>query len=370
MPAFLKTPEDEKRWKRAKKAARQDSNITKDSDEFWALTNYIYQKMTKSLVLEGSRGLGLLNKSISFSNLGTLDFWPKILAVDYDETIHDGKFPEIGDPMPGVHTTLRWYHKHGGEIILWTCREGDKLIEAVRWMDRNKIPFDYANQNVEGLNIETSRKIYADLYIDDRGFFPGWKKLLEMLEAAYRAYGKKEDKEVPKLVKCENCYLAMDIKDEEEAIETYSKQIKELEAQGDFQRAKKLKHILGEEQDHKATLMAMHKEDNQIRKCFIDDQGRVLVKNSGFPGTHGGKRILPNKPPTDSSSSDDTVPHHIHKSVSSHTKKVRRPSDVKPVPSPVDSSSSSPVRDSPNRILGTKGSPAKGSHGPIVQWLD
>jgi hypothetical protein len=48
MPAFIKTDKDEERWSRAKKAVRkQYPNIPEGSDKFWALTNSIYQKMSK-----------------------------------------------------------------------------------------------------------------------------------------------------------------------------------------------------------------------------------------------------------------------------------------------------------------------------------
>jgi hypothetical protein len=47
MPAFIKTPKDEARWAKAKKAAGKTLSES-DGDSFWALTNSIYQKMTKS----------------------------------------------------------------------------------------------------------------------------------------------------------------------------------------------------------------------------------------------------------------------------------------------------------------------------------
>jgi hypothetical protein len=47
MPAFIKTPKDEARWAKAKKAASKTLSES-DGDSYWALTNSIYQKMTKS----------------------------------------------------------------------------------------------------------------------------------------------------------------------------------------------------------------------------------------------------------------------------------------------------------------------------------
>src|ERR1700677_240844 len=47
MPAFIKTPADENRWAKAKKVANKTLSES-DGDSYWALTNSIYQKMTKS----------------------------------------------------------------------------------------------------------------------------------------------------------------------------------------------------------------------------------------------------------------------------------------------------------------------------------
>jgi hypothetical protein len=51
MPAFIKTPADEARWAKAKKAAGKTLSES-DGDSFWKLTNSIYQKMAKSDDLE------------------------------------------------------------------------------------------------------------------------------------------------------------------------------------------------------------------------------------------------------------------------------------------------------------------------------
>ena len=47
MPAFIDTPEKEKDWQRAKKIVKEEYNLTEKSDQFWKLTNGIYQKMNK-----------------------------------------------------------------------------------------------------------------------------------------------------------------------------------------------------------------------------------------------------------------------------------------------------------------------------------
>jgi rubrerythrin len=46
MPGFIKTPKDEAKWEKAKKAAAKSTKH--GSDGFWALSNYIYHKMGKT----------------------------------------------------------------------------------------------------------------------------------------------------------------------------------------------------------------------------------------------------------------------------------------------------------------------------------
>ena len=98
-----------------------------------------------------------------------------IAAVDFDGTIVEHRFPEIGPIMPGAKETLQWMHDQGIKIIIWTCRDGKYLDEMTWWLALEDIPYDEINNNLPGLGLETSRKIYADWYIDDRsllGFTP------------------------------------------------------------------------------------------------------------------------------------------------------------------------------------------------------
>lgn len=111
-----------------------------------------------------------------------------IVAVDFDGTIVEHKFPEIGPIMPGARETLHWMRDQGIKIIIWTCREGRHLYEMIRWLTIEDIPYDEINNNLPGLGFETSRKIYADWYIDDRAL-PGscpWHLVRHMLEIDLR----------------------------------------------------------------------------------------------------------------------------------------------------------------------------------------
>lgn len=93
---------------------------------------------------------------------------PKIIAVDFDGCIVTNRFPEVGKINEKLVNDLREEKKKGTIIIIWTCRSGKYIKPMVNFLNENKIPFDYINENVPWLPFETSRKIYADYYYDDR----------------------------------------------------------------------------------------------------------------------------------------------------------------------------------------------------------
>jgi len=113
-----------------------------------------------------------------------------IIAVDFDGTCVEHKFPDIGEPLPGAIETIKALQDAGHRLILWTCRRGVYLKEACRWLCEEGVdPLNFAlNRNlpdvVEEMGGDT-RKVYADVYIDDRnlGGFPGWDAVRAMLLA-------------------------------------------------------------------------------------------------------------------------------------------------------------------------------------------
>jgi hypothetical protein len=95
----------------------------------------------------------------------------EVIAVDFDGTIVQEQWPNIGPLIHECVEVLQKYSKRGGKIILWTCREDRALRDAVKFCIDNQIPIDYVNMNpperTERFGID-SRKIGADLYIDDK----------------------------------------------------------------------------------------------------------------------------------------------------------------------------------------------------------
>lgn len=110
----------------------------------------------------------------------------KLIAVDFDGTIVEDKYPAIGKPRMFAFETLKRMQADGHRLILWTYRAGTKLKEAVEFCKENGIEFyavnaSYPEEEFEGGR--SSRKIHADLFIDDRNFggFPGWGEIYQKL---------------------------------------------------------------------------------------------------------------------------------------------------------------------------------------------
>lgn len=101
-----------------------------------------------------------------------------IIAVDFDGTIVENKYPGIGEPMLFAFETLKKLQETGHILILWTYRSGKSLEEAVNFCKENGIEFYAINRSYpeEEFSEEISRKIQADIFIDDRniGGFYGW----------------------------------------------------------------------------------------------------------------------------------------------------------------------------------------------------
>lgn len=107
-----------------------------------------------------------------------------VIAVDFDDTIVEGRFPNIGDPLPGAIDALRAIVALGHKIVLNTCRENTHkrkyLDEAVSWLGKHGIPLRSVNETHPDDDFRAppvlSRKIHADIFVDDKniGGFPGW----------------------------------------------------------------------------------------------------------------------------------------------------------------------------------------------------
>lgn len=108
-----------------------------------------------------------------------------VLAIDFDGTIVENKYPSIGKPKLFAFETLKKLQKKGFILILWTYRDGESLDEAVEFCKKQGIEFYAVNKSYpeEVYKDDISRKINADIFIDDRniGGFLGWGQIYREL---------------------------------------------------------------------------------------------------------------------------------------------------------------------------------------------
>lgn len=101
-----------------------------------------------------------------------------IVAVDFDGTIVEHEFPEIGAPVPGAFEWLKRWQAAGAKLILWTMRSdgrsadgkrenGPVLTEAVEFCRAHGVEFWAVNGNPDQAAWTGSPKAYANVYVDD-----------------------------------------------------------------------------------------------------------------------------------------------------------------------------------------------------------
>lgn len=110
---------------------------------------------------------------------------PLTIAVDFDGTIVENRFPKIGKPILFAIETLKKLQEEGHQLILWTYRTGKELQEAVEFCNSKGIQFYTVNKSYpeEKFDHSISRKIQADIFIDDRniGGLLGWGEVYQKL---------------------------------------------------------------------------------------------------------------------------------------------------------------------------------------------
>ena len=109
------------------------------------------------------------------------------IAVEFDGTIVEHKYPAIGEEIPFAVDTLKMLIRDRHKLILWSVREGHLLDEAVAWCRERGIEFyavnkDYPEETTDN-NQHFSRKLKVDIFIDDRnlGGLPDWGTIYRMV---------------------------------------------------------------------------------------------------------------------------------------------------------------------------------------------
>lgn len=107
------------------------------------------------------------------------------IAIDFDGTIVEDEYPRIGKPKLFAFETLIKLQDHGHRLILWTYRYGKELDDAVSFCKEQGVVFYAVNKSFpeEEFDPKYSRKINADLFIDDRNIegLMGWGEIYQKL---------------------------------------------------------------------------------------------------------------------------------------------------------------------------------------------
>jgi len=96
---------------------------------------------------------------------------PPIIAVDFDGCLCTNAWPEIGEPDLSTISVLKRRQRNGAKLILWTCRAGEALQNAIDWCRLFGLNFDAVNENLPEVMEKFGgdcRKIFANEYWDDR----------------------------------------------------------------------------------------------------------------------------------------------------------------------------------------------------------
>ena len=108
------------------------------------------------------------------------------IAIDFDGTIVEHRYPGIGREIPFAIETLKMLTQDGHRLILWSVREGRLLDEAVEWCRERGLEFYAINKDFPEENREDkkfSRKLKVDMFIDDRniGGLPDWGTIYRII---------------------------------------------------------------------------------------------------------------------------------------------------------------------------------------------
>lgn len=119
-----------------------------------------------------------------------------IISIDFDGTIVKDEYPSIGTLSANAAETIAKLKRDGHTIVINTCRAGELALDAINFLLASKVPFDRVNEN-DPVNVlkfgGNTRKIFADVYIDDRNVcgMPDWATMYQWITA--KALDKKEN---------------------------------------------------------------------------------------------------------------------------------------------------------------------------------
>lgn len=111
-----------------------------------------------------------------------------VIAVDFDGTIVEHKYPAIGEERPYATEILKMLIADRHKLILWTVREGKLLDEAIKWCADRGVTFYAVNSDSSEMFKEAkdknfSCKLNAEVFIDDCnvGGLPDWPTIYKII---------------------------------------------------------------------------------------------------------------------------------------------------------------------------------------------
>jgi len=117
-----------------------------------------------------------------------------IIAIDFDGTLVVDEFPKIGRLRENAKEVVNLLCNEGYYIVIWTCRTGMRLTEAIDFLNAQGIRFHAVNESHPG-NISAyggidTRKIFADVYIEDKCVFHqhDWMKIYAAIHLKFDRY--------------------------------------------------------------------------------------------------------------------------------------------------------------------------------------
>lgn len=115
--------------------------------------------------------MGKFSENTSHTSKDEMSVLPYIIAVDFDGTLVTDEFPEMGEPYPYVFELVKAAQSKGVKVILWTCRTGKNLEDAVALCKAQGFTPDEVNENLPEVITcfgGSARKVYANEYWDDK----------------------------------------------------------------------------------------------------------------------------------------------------------------------------------------------------------
>lgn len=96
---------------------------------------------------------------------------PKVYAIDFDGTLCKSAYPLCGEPNQDIIDYCKYIQSKGHKLVLWTCRVGWSLMDAIQWCRKQGLEFDEVNatpKEIQEYFGNDTRKIFADVYLDDK----------------------------------------------------------------------------------------------------------------------------------------------------------------------------------------------------------